>query len=95
MSNIENSNATASPAPSSSVASSSAIANDPTTQAGAASSNSEMVKMTDKISNMDDLRKKAPKVYQQMLLGIATNICSEMNRQQERLKRIMREGQSA
>ena len=68
-----------------------AVSTDPTTQGGAASSNKSM-SVNEKISSMDELRKKAPQVYKQMLMGIAMNICSEMQRQQERLKQTMREG---
>lgn len=44
------------------------------------------------ISNMNDLKEKAPEVYKMMMEGIAQNIISKMNEQQERLKKMMREG---
>lgn len=44
-----------------------------------------------KISSLEDLRKKAPKVWKQMMLGIAMNICNEMKKSQERIKKLMRE----
>lgn len=43
------------------------------------------------IKSMADLKKKAPKVYQMMMEGIAMNICNEMQHSQERLKKMMRE----
>lgn len=44
-----------------------------------------------RIGSMDELRRKAPKVYQKMLEGIAMNICREMEHHQDRLKKLMRE----
>lgn len=43
------------------------------------------------ISSLDQLKKKAPKLYKQMLEGIAMNICRDMKDHQERLKKLMRE----
>lgn len=45
-----------------------------------------------KISSLEDLRIKAPKVWHAMLLGIAMNMCNHMREQQEHLKKMMREG---
>lgn len=45
------------------------------------------------ISSLADLEKKAPKVYKAMLQGIAMNICNQMQHNQERLKKLMREGE--
>ena len=44
------------------------------------------------ISSMDDLKKKAPKLYNTMLQGIAMSICQDMEHHQDRLKKLMREG---
>ena len=46
------------------------------------------------VNSLEELKKKAPEVYDQMVLGIATNLCNEFKAQQERLKKIMREGQA-
>jgi hypothetical protein len=45
-----------------------------------------------KVRNLEELKKEAPEIYNMMLMGIATNICNEMKAQQERLKKLMREG---
>ena len=44
-----------------------------------------------KIGSMQDLQAKAPKVYEAMLLGIASNVCSDMKESQERIKQMNRE----
>lgn len=40
------------------------------------------------ISSVGDLKQKAPKVYDGMLISIATKIVQEMRRSQEHLKKI-------
>lgn len=79
---------------SSGVTQAAAVTTDATTAAGAASSNRDpnQVKMSDTISNLAQLREKAPTVYDRMMMGIATNICNQMKRQQERLKQTIRQG---
>lgn len=44
------------------------------------------------ISSLAELKKKAPKVYEAMMQGIAMNMVNKMRRDQEHLKQIMREG---
>lgn len=66
-------------------------ASDPTTAGAAASSNPATFKDS-KINSLEDLRTKAPQVYHQMELGLATSICSQMKRSQERLKKAWRQG---
>lgn len=44
-----------------------------------------------RFNSMNDLKEKAPKVYQAMMVGIAQNICKDMQEAQARLKKIMRE----
>lgn len=69
-------------------------ASDPTTAAAVASTHGGgEVNSNTKINGLDDLKKRAPKVYNLMMLGIATNICREMQHRQDELKKIMREGQ--
>lgn len=63
---------------------------DPATAGAIASTNSDFNSST-RVNSVDDLRKKAPKVYQAMLEGIAWHICGEMKRSQDRLKQMMRE----
>lgn len=53
------------------------------------------LRMDDTISSLDELRSKAPQVYDRMLMGIAMTICSEMRRRQDRLKQIMRNNRIA
>ncbi|MBA3816233.1 MAG: hypothetical protein H0X29_06885 [Parachlamydiaceae bacterium] len=69
-------------------------ASDPTTAAGLVSTHggSEANSKT-KIGSLADLKKKSPKVYNLMMMGIATNICREMEHHQDELKKLMREGQ--
>lgn len=42
------------------------------------------------VSSLEDLREKAPQVYNAMMVGIAQNICKAMEDGQQRLKEIMR-----
>ena len=43
------------------------------------------------IGSMEELKKKAPEVFNMMMQGIATNIVNEMRIRDERLKKIWRE----
>ena len=45
---------------------------------------------TQAVSNMSQLKDIAPDVYNKMMQGIATNICSDMKSHQDRIKKIMR-----
>ena len=64
--------------------------------AGAVASANAPAKATSstKIGSMEDLKKKAPEVYNKMLEGIAMNICGHMREYAERFKKILREGQN-
>lgn len=53
---------------------------------------SEGMGMNTKIHSLAELKKKSPKVYNKMMEGIAMNICGEMREHQDRLKKLMREG---
>ncbi|MCE5318939.1 MAG: hypothetical protein LLG04_16445 [Parachlamydia sp.] len=70
-------------------------ATDATTAAAAISTNTpnEIAKQSSntKISSLADLKRKAPKVYNFMMLSIAQNICIQMQRDQDRLKDMWRE----
>lgn len=44
-----------------------------------------------KIASVNDLREKAPKVWNAMCQGIAQNICIESQHYTDRLKKMMRE----
>lgn len=66
-------------------------ANPTTAGAIATSNNSPAVSSSTKINSMEELREKAPKLYQMMLEGIAMKICGDMKRSQDEIKRIMRE----
>jgi hypothetical protein len=44
-----------------------------------------------KISSLGELRKKAPKLFNKMLEGIAMEICNEMQKHQERLRTLWRD----
>lgn len=65
-------------------------ASDPTTAAAVVSSNKAVNSYT-KISSVEDLRKKAPKVYNAICQGIAEQICYQMKHAQDRIKQKMRE----
>lgn len=69
-------------------ATASASASQKTVSAGESTSGS-------KFNSMNDLKEKAPKVYQAMMVGIAQNICKEMEEGQARLKKIMDEARRA
>lgn len=67
---------------------------NPSTAGAIASSNPTAgLTSSSTISSLADLKKKAPAVYKMMMEGIAMNICNEMQKHQERLKQIMREGE--
>jgi len=44
-----------------------------------------------KISSLEDLKEKAPEVYNQMLLSMATTACQDAKKQQDHIKEIMAE----
>lgn len=44
-----------------------------------------------RFNSLEDLKEKAPQVYNAMMLGIAQNICKDMQEAQQRLKTMMRE----
>jgi hypothetical protein len=46
------------------------------------------------IRSLSDLREQSPALYNMMMQGIAMNICNEMQKQQARLKQMMRQGES-
>lgn len=46
-----------------------------------------------KISSVADLKKKAPKVWNAMLLTIAQTMCNQMHHSSERLKQIIKDGE--
>jgi hypothetical protein len=67
---------------------------DPTTAAAVASANAPTGQLTGSstISSLAELKRKAPELYKQMLLGIAMNICDDMQQHQDRLKELIRDG---
>jgi hypothetical protein len=44
-----------------------------------------------KFSSLEDLKNKAPKVYYQMMVSIATTMIKDMHRNDENLKKMWRE----
>lgn len=52
------------------------------------------ITMSTRISSLAALKKQAPKLYKQMMLGIATNICAEMQKGQDRIHKIMVEARA-
>jgi len=66
---------------------------NPTTAGAIASQNSQGGPTTStKISSMADLKREAPEMYNKMLESIGMKICHDMKDHQDRLKRLMREG---
>lgn len=63
---------------------------DSTSQTNSPSSDSK-VSMDTKIRTLEDLKKKAPKVFRAMMEGIAMHVAQEMEKHQARLKRLMQE----
>ena len=51
----------------------------------------EKVTSKTSISSLGELKEKAPKVYHAMLVGIASGICMEMQKGQDRIKKMRRE----
>ncbi len=45
-------------------------------------------------NSMEALREKSPKVYDAMLLGIATSICNRMKDSQKRIQKMNREARN-
>lgn len=62
---------------------STATAGSPTKPAGEATAATT-------ISSLEDLKAKAPKVYDAMMMSIAQNITSDMNSHQQRIKEMNR-----
>jgi hypothetical protein len=44
-----------------------------------------------KVNSLNDLKEKAPEVYNQMLLSMATTVCQDSKKQQDHIKEIMAE----
>jgi hypothetical protein len=78
---------------SSSASTAAAQATNPTTAGAVASTNSSAgYTTTTHISSLEDLKKKAPEVYNQTLKSIGMKICNDMKRHQDHLKETMRRG---
>ena len=45
---------------------------------------------TSKISSLQDLKNKSPKVYNAMMQSTAMAVCNQMQHSQDRLKKVMR-----
>lgn len=43
------------------------------------------------VKNLEEFKKRAPEVYNKMMLGIATEICNKLKASQERLKQMWRD----
>lgn len=58
---------------------------------GSAGGISKDVSSSTTVHSMEDLREKAPKIYNTILEGIAMEICNKMKASQERLKKLQDE----
>lgn len=67
------------------------ISTNSVAQAGAAQAHGGTVNSNTKISSLQDLKEKAPEVWQKMLEGIGMKICNEMRHHEERIKKLRRE----
>lgn len=72
-------------------------AKDPTTAGSVASSNAPItdVNSSTKINSLSELRERAPKIWNAMMMGIAQRICSESKHHSDHLKQIMRESRNS
>lgn len=71
---------------------SSAVTGNTATGGTAGGSNGDVNKQT--VTSLEDLKTKSPELYKAMIEGIAQNICRKMQKNQERIKKLMREGKS-
>lgn len=80
----------AEPPPPSSLAAAVKIATNATTQAGAVQSNAtaKIFDSTSTVSSVSELQQKAPQLWQEMMQGIATTICNNMQDDQAQLKEL-------
>jgi len=67
---------------------------DPDTAAAAVSTNGDPANSTT-ISSISDLKSKAPKVYHQMMVSIATSMIKSMHKRDQRLKEMWREARNS
>jgi hypothetical protein len=65
---------------------------NPTTAAALVSVNPAYTSTTT-VTSLADLKKKAPQVYNAMLLGIAQTICDQMQQDQNTLTQLTQEGE--
>lgn len=63
--------------------------------AGAVASSNSTATIGTKLNSLADLKKKAPELYEKMMQGIAMSVCRDMQHHQERLKKMMRQGNSS
>lgn len=63
-------------------------------ESAASQADPSTLSMSTSVSSLADLKKKAPQVYNMMMEGIALNICNDMQHHQDRLKQMMRQGES-
>lgn len=73
------------------LAASAPSASNPTTAGAAASMNTPVVSSKTKINSLADLKKKAPKVYNQMMLSIQEMVRRDLQRHQQNLKKALRD----
>ena len=66
---------------------------DPTTagEAARAHKSKKDFSLDTEIGSLNELKDKAPEVYDKMMIGIAYSICRRMREHAERLKKTMRE----
>lgn len=61
----------------------------------AAAQGSQNWNMKTTVNSVEQLRQKAPEIYNAMLQGIAMNMIGQMKRRQDRLKELMRDARRA
>lgn len=88
---MSNSAAPIMPSQSSMPANQAPSASNATTAAAVASTHGQaQVNSASKINSMDDLRRKAPKVYNMMMQSLMESVRRDMQKHQERLKKAYR-----
>ncbi|MDP1835628.1 MAG: hypothetical protein Q8K75_06820 [Chlamydiales bacterium] len=69
------------------------VAQQAVVAAGTPKKGSEASAASTFVSNANDLKEKAPEVYNAMVDSLARKMCDDLRRHAERMKKIMREGQ--
>lgn len=70
-----------------------AVAVDAATAANNVQSDAKKVNLNTRVSNVDDLKTKAPEIWEAMIKALATTMINESHRQSDRIVRLMKEAE--